>query len=43
MELRIRVSSSEVDEPKACYTERNKSEREKQILNKISKMNIYGI
>ena len=28
----IRVSSSEVDEPGACYTERSKSEREKQLL-----------
>ena len=26
---RIWVSSSEVDEPRACYTEWNKSEREK--------------
>ena len=25
------VSSSEVDEPRACYTEWSKSEREKQI------------
>ena len=28
---RIWVSSSEVDEPRACYTEKSKSEREKQI------------
>ena len=28
----IWVSSSEVDEPRACYTEWSKSEREKQIL-----------
>ena len=28
----IRVSSNEVDEPRACYTEWSKSEREKQIL-----------
>ena len=28
---RIWVSSSEVDEPRACYTEWSKSEREKQI------------
>ena len=27
----IWVSSSEVDEPRACYTEENKSKREKQI------------
>ena len=30
--LRIWVSSSEVDEPRACYTEWSKLEREKQIL-----------
>ena len=28
----IWVSSEEVDEPRACYTEWNKSEREKQVL-----------
>ena len=28
---RICVSCSEVDEPRACYTEWSKSEREKQI------------
>ena len=28
----IRVSWTEVDEPKVCYTEWTKSEREKQIL-----------
>ena len=28
----IWVSSTEVDEPRACYTEWSKSEREKQIL-----------
>ena len=28
----ILVSSSEVDEPRAYYTERSKSERERQIL-----------
>ena len=28
----IWVSGSEVDEPRACYTEWNKSERQKQIL-----------
>ena len=33
----IWVSSSEVDEPRACYTEWSKSEREKQILY----INIY--
>ena len=27
----IWVSSSEVDEPRACYTDRSKSEREKQM------------
>ena len=27
----IRVSSNEVDEPRAYYTERSESEREKQI------------
>ena len=26
------VSSSEVDEPRACYTKWSKSEREKQIM-----------
>ena len=29
----IQVSSSEADEPRTCYTEWNKSEREEQILN----------
>ena len=29
---RIWVSCSEVDVPRACYTEQSKSEREKQIL-----------
>ena len=29
---RIWVSSSEMDEPRACYTERSKSEREKQYF-----------
>ena len=27
----VRVSCSEMDEPRACYTECSKSEREKQI------------
>ena len=35
----ILISSGEVDEPRACYTEWSKSEREKQI----SYINIYGI
>ena len=30
--LEIWVSSNEVDEPRACYTEWNKSKKEKQIL-----------
>ena len=36
----IWISANELDEPGACYTERSKSERERQIL--IS-MPIYGI
>ena len=31
--IKIWVSFSEVDEPRACYTEWSKSEREKQILH----------
>ena len=47
----IWVSSSEVDEPRACYTEWSKSEREKQIsyiytyiwnLEKMVLMNLFG-
>ena len=34
----IWVSSSEMDKTRACYTERSKSEREKQIY-----WHIYGI
>ena len=35
-----RISSHEVDEPGACYTDRSKSERERQIL---ILMHLYGI
>ena len=34
----IRVSSNEVDEPRACYTEWSKSEREKRLLYIITYM-----
>ena len=36
----IQISDNDVDEPRACYTERSQSERERQILILI---HIYGI
>ena len=35
------VSSNEVEEPRACYTEWSKSEREKQVL--YIDTHIYGL